>query len=362
MALVLAFRLAARLGGAAGGAVAVVALLLAETFASGVVRGNSEGLLVALVLLGRGPSPRRPPPGCVRRRCRRGAAAPGGVAVPGPPGLVAAARRPCGGRARARPDGGADGGGGRRGARAVVHPGDASAPGTSCARPRARSSPSRARRRSPPARSSPSSSTPAPALAYPVYLLALARGRRGLAAPRPGRAAGRGRLGGVDARRGRAGRAGLHGQPALRHRPGRDALRRGGRRGPGRWPPGCGRGGGSPSPRWCSRCPAWRSPWRPRPGRRSASPPTSASTTPCPRRSSAPAAPAAVNRCGVVLTGPFQTQAVAWELERRQIAVGLRGDPPGTVLSRSEEGVGADARFGPELGAGRWVVRSTCAP
>src|SRR3954451_18089231 len=51
LALVLAFRLARRAGGTAAGVVAVAAILLAQTFVSGVVRGNSEGILVFVVML-----------------------------------------------------------------------------------------------------------------------------------------------------------------------------------------------------------------------------------------------------------------------------------------------------------------------
>jgi hypothetical protein len=50
LALAFAFRLAARLAGPAAGAIAVVGLLLADRFVSFSARGNSEGLLVALVL------------------------------------------------------------------------------------------------------------------------------------------------------------------------------------------------------------------------------------------------------------------------------------------------------------------------
>jgi hypothetical protein len=50
LALALAFRLAARLAGPAAGAIAAAGLLLADRFVSFSVRGNSEGLLVALVL------------------------------------------------------------------------------------------------------------------------------------------------------------------------------------------------------------------------------------------------------------------------------------------------------------------------
>jgi hypothetical protein len=50
LALVFAFRVAARVGGPAAGVVAAGGLLLVDGFASNVMRGNSEGLLVALTL------------------------------------------------------------------------------------------------------------------------------------------------------------------------------------------------------------------------------------------------------------------------------------------------------------------------
>jgi hypothetical protein len=50
LALVFAFRVAARVAGPAAGAVAAGGLLLVDGFASNVLRGNSEGLLVALTL------------------------------------------------------------------------------------------------------------------------------------------------------------------------------------------------------------------------------------------------------------------------------------------------------------------------
>lgn len=52
LALVLTFHLARRLAGTLAGVVAVVALALTDQFVANFLRGNSEGLLVALVLLG----------------------------------------------------------------------------------------------------------------------------------------------------------------------------------------------------------------------------------------------------------------------------------------------------------------------
>src|SRR5207247_2010377 len=50
VALVLAYRLASRLGGRAAGVIAAAALLVAGSFASHILRGQSEGLLAAFGL------------------------------------------------------------------------------------------------------------------------------------------------------------------------------------------------------------------------------------------------------------------------------------------------------------------------
>ncbi len=68
---------------------------------------------------------------------------------------------------------------------------------------------------------------------------------------------------------------------------------------------------------------------------------------------------AAVNACGAVITGPFQTQAVAWALHRPSGEIRLRGTIPGTVFSRHATGLGEYHRFR-LLHRGTWVVRQTC--
>ena len=68
---------------------------------------------------------------------------------------------------------------------------------------------------------------------------------------------------------------------------------------------------------------------------------------------------AAVRSCGQVITGPFQTQAVAWELHLREVQVALRGDPPGVILVRRGNPLGGDERY--ELvDRGVWTVRTAC--
>jgi hypothetical protein len=69
----------------------------------------------------------------------------------------------------------------------------------------------------------------------------------------------------------------------------------------------------------------------------------------------------AVLSCGTVHTGPFQTQALAWELHVRQQQIGLR--PEGgraTIVARRGPGVGSDTRFAVVAKTPRWVARSSC--
>jgi hypothetical protein len=60
-----------------------------------------------------------------------------------------------------------------------------------------------------------------------------------------------------------------------------------------------------------------------------------------------------------VITGPFQTQHVAWALHRRQRQIALDGKPPGTVFSRYATGLGEYHGFR-LLHRDHWVVRQTC--
>jgi hypothetical protein len=69
---------------------------------------------------------------------------------------------------------------------------------------------------------------------------------------------------------------------------------------------------------------------------------------------------AAVRRCGAVYTGPFQTQDLAWNLHLREQQVGLRGDPPGTVIARPSNPLSRDERFATVHAREPWTVRSGC--
>ena len=67
-----------------------------------------------------------------------------------------------------------------------------------------------------------------------------------------------------------------------------------------------------------------------------------------------------VTRCGMVVTGPLQTQALAWELHLREQQVGLRPGVPGTILARSVLPLAHDARYPVVLTGRHWVLRRVC--
>jgi hypothetical protein len=68
----------------------------------------------------------------------------------------------------------------------------------------------------------------------------------------------------------------------------------------------------------------------------------------------------AVARCRPLFTDPFLTQLVAYRLHVRGIEVGIHPDPPGTTIA--PRGVEADdPRFPVRATTGRWAVRATCA-
>jgi hypothetical protein len=69
---------------------------------------------------------------------------------------------------------------------------------------------------------------------------------------------------------------------------------------------------------------------------------------------------AAVVGCGPVFTGAFQTQALAWRLHTHEHDIGIRPAPPGTVLAPAGLGMTRDGRFPLRLRTREWVLRSTC--
>jgi hypothetical protein len=67
-----------------------------------------------------------------------------------------------------------------------------------------------------------------------------------------------------------------------------------------------------------------------------------------------------VTACGRVYTGPFQTQAVAWRLHLHEQDVGLRPLEPGTILARAPLEIARDERFAEKERTKRWVLRQSC--
>jgi hypothetical protein len=69
-----------------------------------------------------------------------------------------------------------------------------------------------------------------------------------------------------------------------------------------------------------------------------------------------------IKRCGQVFTGPFQVQAVAWELELHGGDVHIVEDPPGIVVAARFSPMASDERFELVTETEKWVVRRACAP
>ena len=70
--------------------------------------------------------------------------------------------------------------------------------------------------------------------------------------------------------------------------------------------------------------------------------------------------PEAVRACGGVYTGRFEVPVVAWELHRRIEQVTPFPEPPGVVIAGRLVPMARDDRFVPIGTAGRWVVRRLC--
>ena len=70
---------------------------------------------------------------------------------------------------------------------------------------------------------------------------------------------------------------------------------------------------------------------------------------------------AAVLRCGQVVTGPFNTQALAYRLHTRQARIALRPVAPGSVLDTAISARGAGNRaFTVKQRDTEWILRQTC--
>jgi hypothetical protein len=70
---------------------------------------------------------------------------------------------------------------------------------------------------------------------------------------------------------------------------------------------------------------------------------------------------AAVLRCGMPYTDPFDTQAVARALRVHEIEVGIRPQVPGTLVVRRGSPLAGDERFAVLAQTGQWVIKSSCA-
>jgi len=69
----------------------------------------------------------------------------------------------------------------------------------------------------------------------------------------------------------------------------------------------------------------------------------------------------AVVACGRPITGAFETQLLAWELDLRQNQVFLQSDPPAIAIARAGTGPAKDAALPERFSRGSWVVRASCA-
>jgi multisubunit Na+/H+ antiporter MnhE subunit len=65
-------------------------------------------------------------------------------------------------------------------------------------------------------------------------------------------------------------------------------------------------------------------------------------------------------RCGRVITGPFEVQALAWTLGRHGAQIDIAGKPPGTVFALRTHPLAADERFEAEATTKHWVVKRAC--
>jgi hypothetical protein len=69
----------------------------------------------------------------------------------------------------------------------------------------------------------------------------------------------------------------------------------------------------------------------------------------------------AIKSCGIVITGPFQTQAVAWYLHLHETDLSIFTMPPGTVIAPHYLAMARDPRFEQVTKTSRWNVSSSCA-
>ena len=70
--------------------------------------------------------------------------------------------------------------------------------------------------------------------------------------------------------------------------------------------------------------------------------------------------PAAVERCGRAITSPFEVQALAWQLHRPGAEVDIDVRAPGTVFAVRDSPLAAEAGFEPVAATEHWIVRRSC--
>ena len=70
--------------------------------------------------------------------------------------------------------------------------------------------------------------------------------------------------------------------------------------------------------------------------------------------------PAAIQACGEVYTGPFQTQALAWHLHLHEQDIKIFPAGPGTTVVPNYAALARDPRYPPVVRSGFWVVGSSC--
>jgi len=71
---------------------------------------------------------------------------------------------------------------------------------------------------------------------------------------------------------------------------------------------------------------------------------------------------ARLKACGGVYTGPFQTQALAWYLHMHETEVTIFPVPPGTVVAPHYTTHARDPRFPTVTATSKWMVGSSCRP
>lgn len=71
--------------------------------------------------------------------------------------------------------------------------------------------------------------------------------------------------------------------------------------------------------------------------------------------------PTAIGRCGRVITGPYEVQVLAWKLHRHGADVDIDARAPGTVFALRDSGLARAEGFTPVAATEHWIVRRSCA-